>query len=402
MKVLKKEDIIDVLYGATLLGGGGGGSLHNGIDMLEKYIETHPGKPVSLEMIEPSEMKDGVYSAVTAGMGAPTAIKETDFSIYATNTFDLLKDMAGKFYDPPRVLGYSMAVEMGGFNTFVPMLISLDQGYPFINTEGAARAVPALSTLLFGMNGYDTSPLAMADGFTDTKEHDKVIIQLKDPKNSAVAEKLGRDVTIELGYQMAGLCGWMLKKEDFDAERLPIGSIEIARRIGKILRNSPAQDVFKNIAAEGIVECKGVSGYTVVAGESGSGAGFDNGFILFKNDGGDHYYRFDFQNENLVVLGGKNAKALSPIMTAPDIICAFKVDGGGGNLPVTNADFFDPDTGKVLVGTKVCIGLIPVDKVWWHTGYENVNTVWKEFFGNVGYEGDIIKYEDVSDADIIA
>jgi DUF917 family protein len=400
MQILKKDDILDVLYGATLLGGGGGGSLHNGVDMLEKYIEAHPDKPISLEMIEPSEMEEGVYSAVTAGMGAPTAIKETDFSLYATNTFNLLKDMVDKFYTPARKLGYSMAVELGGFNTFVPMLISLAEGYPFINADGAARAVPALPTLLLGMNEFDTSPLAMADGFADTPDHDKVIIQLKDPKNSAVAEKLCRDVTIELGYQMAGLCGWMLKKEDFDPAKLPIGSIDVARGVGKILRNLPATEVFDAIESQGIAPCKGTGIYTVVDGSSGTGTGFDNGFVLFKNEGQDYYYRYDFQNENLVILGGSDKDSLRPVMTAPDIICSFRVDEKKGNIPMTNADYFS-DEGKILKGLRVCLGLVKVDSTWWYKGYDAVNTVWREFFSNVNYEGDIIRYEEVSDDDVI-
>lgn len=36
-RVLKKQDIIEILYGATLLGAGGGGSLQYGLDMVENY-----------------------------------------------------------------------------------------------------------------------------------------------------------------------------------------------------------------------------------------------------------------------------------------------------------------------------------------------------------------------------
>jgi DUF917 family protein len=72
-------------------------------------------------------------------MGAPSAIKEVDFSVYATNAFNLLSEMAAQM---GRKITYSMAVELGGFNTFVPMLILLVQKIPFVDTDGAARAVP--------------------------------------------------------------------------------------------------------------------------------------------------------------------------------------------------------------------------------------------------------------------
>ncbi|MED9781329.1 MAG: DUF917 family protein, partial [Peptococcaceae bacterium] len=57
---------------------------------------------------------------------------------------------------------YTMPVEMGAFNTFAPMLISLMTGLPTLDADAAGRAVPGLDTLLSHINGGATSPLAMA------------------------------------------------------------------------------------------------------------------------------------------------------------------------------------------------------------------------------------------------
>jgi len=390
MQTLKYDDIVDVIYGATLMGGGGGGSMKNGLDMLHKYMDTQGLKPedISLDMYTPDEMQDGAYAAVTAGMGAPTAIKDVDFSVYATNTFNLLKEMAAKLIDPPCELGYSMAVELGGFNTFVPMLISLVQKIPFLDVEGAARAVPALTTLLFNVNGYDTSPLAMADGFEGTTDCDKVTIQLRDPRNAALAEKLGRDILVEFGQQMSGLSGWMLRKDEFDPKKLPYGSVDLSRRIGHVLRNTSADDVFKMLGQ--FMTCRTYNTYEVIGGESGSGTGFDDGWIEFKN-ANNAYLKIVFQNENLVLSYKIGAGEYKPLMTAPDIICSFKIEG---NEPLTNADYFVDD--KIIMGLKVKLGLIKVSETWWNTGYDNVNAIWKEYFANVKYDGDIIQYEKVN------
>ena len=47
MRKLHKQDIVEILYGATLLGAGGGGSLCFGLDMLKKLEKT--GEIIELE-----------------------------------------------------------------------------------------------------------------------------------------------------------------------------------------------------------------------------------------------------------------------------------------------------------------------------------------------------------------
>ena len=177
-RILNEEQLIDVIWGATLMGGGGGGAMVGGTDLLNTYKKLHPEKPVELTLIESGEMAPDAYAAVTAGMGAPTVLKSVDFSQYAVNAFNTLKEMAAEM-DPPRKLEYCIPVELGGFNTFCPMLISLLEGIPFVDCDGAGRAVPALDTLLLHVNGLDTSPLAMADD-----KDNKVMIKLKDPKDA--------------------------------------------------------------------------------------------------------------------------------------------------------------------------------------------------------------------------
>lgn len=144
IRTLNEEALINVIWGATLLGGGGGGSLQSGLDMLEAYKKAHPEKAPELELITYDEMLEGEYAAVTAGMGSPQAIVGLDFSQYAINAFELLQEMAKR---EGKNLKYSIPVELGGFNTFVPMLISLVKGISFVDADGAGRAVPALETL---------------------------------------------------------------------------------------------------------------------------------------------------------------------------------------------------------------------------------------------------------------
>lgn len=148
--VLSRQDIINIIYGATVLGAGGGGSASSGLEMLENYIKKH-GDP-KLRMISTGEMNVNAYAAVTAGMGSPVALKDIDFTPYAVNAYNALVDMAATM---GRTLSYTIPVEIGGFNTFVPMLIAMMNDIPVIDADGAARAVPALDTLLLHVNGLD-------------------------------------------------------------------------------------------------------------------------------------------------------------------------------------------------------------------------------------------------------
>lgn len=183
-RILKEQDLVNVIYGATVLGAGGGGSATGGMDLLNKYKEMNPCKPIELTLLDPKEMDDDAYAAITAGMGSPKALLGKDFTPYAVNSFEALVDMAAKM---GRKLKYCCAVEMGGFNTFVPMLISLLKGIPFIDADGAARAVPALDTLLLHVNGLDTSPLAMAD-----HKNNRLEIVLADARDANKAQRKAR------------------------------------------------------------------------------------------------------------------------------------------------------------------------------------------------------------------
>lgn len=362
---LNEEQIIDVIWGSTLLGGGGGGSLQSGIDLLEKYKSIYPNKPVFLTLYDSKDMDQHGYAAVTAGMGAPTAVKKVDFSAYAVNAFNALKELAHNL-SPAREIKYSLAIELGGFNTFVPMMISLLNDIPFIDADGAGRAVPALNTLLLHINGCDTSPLAMADGNDNC-----LTITLDDPKNAQLAEDIGRHICMAFDM-LSGLSGWMVTKEDIQ-ERLVEGSITLSEKIGHVLRkhakNNP--DVFKILAEQRIVDCKLLGTGRVIKNETVMESGFDYGKVIVE---ADEEFVIYFQNENLLV-----SKSGSPMMTVPDIICTYDVKTG---LPLTNAD--------IEAGMEISIGAIKVDGKWWKN--PDMFDVWKPFLKRVGYAGDNISY----------
>jgi len=364
-RILDEQQIIDIIWGATLMGGGGGGAMVGGTDLLNTYKKLHPEKAVQVTLYDTAEMDPDAYAAVTAGMGAPTVIKNVDFSQYAVNAFNALKDMAAQM-DPPRKLEYSLAVELGGFNTFVPMLISLLNDIPFIDADGAGRAVPALDTLLLHINGLDTSPLAMADG-----DDNQITIKLKDPKNAPLGEEIGRWICTALG-QIGGLSGWMVKKAEIE-DCLPCGTVTLCEKIGHALRESAktGANAFVDLEKAGI-DCKFLAKGKVVKAENLQSKGFDYGKVYVEAEDGQ--WIIYFQNENLIV--EHDGKA---IMTVPDIICYYNAANGE---PLTNAD--------ITEGMEICLGALKAPEAWWKN--PKMFEIWKPFLATVGYKGGNIPY----------
>lgn len=364
---LYKQDLVNIIYGATVLGAGGGGSASGGLTLLENYIKAH-GEP-QLQMISTKEMNAGAYAAVTAGMGSPVALKDKDFTPYAVNSYNALVDMAANM---GRTLSYTLPVEMGGFNTFVPMLIAMMNGIPVVDADGAARAVPALDTLLLHVNGLDTSPLAMAD-----QNNNRLTIELANPKDATEAEVIGRNICVAFDM-MAGLSGWMVNQAQIE-DAIGNGTITRAMSVGQHMaaykKLDTTESFYEYLAAHSNLECTPVCRGTITDVEVKVVAGFDYGTATIAGKDGATY-KVLFQNENLVLY--KNGEV---VMTAPDIISFYDIDAG---MPLTNAD--------TVKGQNVDIGIIKVDERWWKTGEENINNIWAPYFKNVEYTGKIVRY----------
>ena len=82
--ILTEQRMIDIIWGATLMGGGGGGSISSGMDLLNAYKRDHPGTELAVDLIKPGDMAEGTYAAATAGMGAPAAIVGVDCNTVTT------------------------------------------------------------------------------------------------------------------------------------------------------------------------------------------------------------------------------------------------------------------------------------------------------------------------------
>lgn len=397
---ISPEEITSILWGATLYAGGGGGSLKDGLDLLAKFAKQYPGK--KLAIVNPVDMEKESYAAITAGMGAPKAIGNTDFIGVTGKAFKQLLDILDKVKLPkPK---YSMSVELGGLNTFIGMLPALlNEDITFLNTEGCGRAVPGLDTILGHLNELYTAPLGMA---TENAVGEIILSNRHDAK---AAEAKGRDFCIEHGG-VAGISGWVNHRDDI-IESLPKASVTNSRKVGDVLRryDDPKRNPFEVLSQDHNILCRpflptkdgtliiekiegmdnGVSsgsygklGKLLSISANEEGHGFDIGKITLQGDKFVVKCEVLFVNENLVLSSGSKV-----IITAPDIIVMLNEHG----YPLTNAD--------IREGMRVFLGMVKVDKLWWNwkdrvRTKEDMQKIWQPYFDKVKYSGKVVAYDD--------
>ena len=383
MYSLDGNGIRNMIYGATIFGGGGGGACESGEAALEQFKEDHgiqDDADVMVQVMSPDEMDEAGYAACTAAMGAPTKFKEVRIAPYINGSFEHLCKMADS---KRKSIDYSIAVEIGGFNTLVPLLVAMEKGIPFIDADGTGRAVPALDTLLLHINGLQTSPLAMSDNMGN-----RVAIELENARDAIMGETIGRNLCVAFN-QMGGLSGWMVKKTEITGN-LPVGSVTKCCKVGEILRNAKTSEgIFDAMAAAGL-ECREIGRGLVKHATNEQASGFDKGTVEIIGADGTKWTTH-YLNENLIIQEQKPGCAPTTVMTAPDIICYIDTKTC---KPLSNADIVGKN-GDILV-ENVAVGILKVDEKWWRNDMAYLQKIWSRYFNILEMpEQQIIKYDEV-------
>lgn len=364
-RILNKQDVMEMLYGSCLMGAGGGGSLESGTGLLEAIAME---REISVPMITVDEMGDNEYACAVAGMGSPLKFKERggDFRVEPVQAFDSLEKI-GFFMN--RKVKYTLPVEYGALNTLVPMIVSMEKGVPFLDADGTGRAVPALNTLLFSVNGIPLAPIVMTNDKGDT-----VVAYPNDPYDAEEMENIGRQMCQAYNMVM-GIGGWMSSRDQIQDLLVP-GAYTLAQKAGKALLNSKENGLDPMDELKKVLECNELWRGKLNKFEALSDKGFDFGHTYFEGIGKyeGKTYKIDYQNENLVAYEGD-----TPILTVPDLICFVNLDTCE---PMSNAD--------VAEGQNVLVLSMPVAENWYKKG--NGFDCWRSFLNTVGYNGEQIKY----------
>ena len=104
MRKLYEQDIREILYGATLLGAGGGGSLAWSIKMLDNLNKS--GEKIELDLLSLDEIGDDDYACMVAGLGSPVAMIDPNMPLFGPDAVYAFKAFQKAFLAEGKNLKY--------------------------------------------------------------------------------------------------------------------------------------------------------------------------------------------------------------------------------------------------------------------------------------------------------
>lgn len=339
MRKLSKQEIIDILYGCTIVGTGGGGDLELGLETMQQDFEE--GK--ELYMADPEEIPADAYVAVPYMCGSPASL-EGGGDAYAhlpqlgypesLLAFRTLEDYFGKkFYG-------AVSTELGGANTAYALHAACQLGVPIVDGDPAGRSVPELQHSTFYVKDIPMAPMALATQFGDA-------VIVKDIVDDLRAEDIVRSMAVASGNKI-GVADHAITGEQLRASIIP-GALTMALNLGKALRE--AKEKKENVAEK---LCEAGNGKILFQGVVTSTPweekdGFIFGEINLDGQGvfaGDTY-KVWYKNEHLISYRNGQVD-----VSVPDLICVIDKDG----TPVTNP--------HAEAGQELTVFALPAPEIW--------------------------------------
>lgn len=334
MQKLSRQDLEDILYGAAILGTGGGGELSDGFAMIDDAL----AKGKEFIMVSLDEAPQDALVCTPYMLGAISALPEEEERKYErlprTGTpsilaaYDRFEDYLGrKFYG-------TISCELGGSNTAASFYAAAMAGAYIIDADPAGRAVPEITHSTYYINGLPAAPIVMANEFGEA-------IICENVMDDARAEHIVRALAKVSRNDIAAIDHALDISEIRDAV-IP-GAISLAMNMGKVWREARTNggDVAEAIATqgEGIVAFRG----TVSDCDWETKEGFTYGNIAIAGAGpssGSDYHIW-LKNENMTARLNGEIHA-----TIPDFICLIDTDTGE---PVTNPNYANGQNVSVII-----------------------------------------------------
>lgn len=336
MREISLQEAEDILYGACILGAGGGGSLEEGLKLVRNIYE----RGQSIRIVTVDEIKDDwlIVSPYYVGSVAPPSEEVMDKlrglkelpgnpSVFAA---EALQNHLGKDVDA------ICATELGG-NTAWAMDVAATMQLPLVDGDPAGRAVPDLAHTTFNVHGASITPFALASRYGDHIIVESVV-------NHDRADQIARSFAMVSG-NIAGICDHPLDGKRFREYIIPdtlsrAGSIGYARRVGQ--QNDPIASILKE--ADARLLTNGV----IIDSEWHDANGFIEGTILIKDSQTQETWTIWFRNENMIARKGDEL-----ISIIPTIISILDCQNGD---PILNP--------QCQTGMKVAVITFPSPKIW--------------------------------------
>ena len=315
MRNLNREDLLNILIGCTILGTGGGGSLEEGIRIIDEALAA--GKSFRLAGIDELDPETVIGTPYACGAISPLTeeekrkyarLKETEESMYLLNMKQLERFLG-------RDVSAVIATELGGGNTATAFYVAAMTDRLIVDADPAGRSVPALQHSTYYLQGVPMCPMAVMNEFGEGAVFTNVF-----------DDERGEDLVRALAVVSRNTIAVMDHVNTAAVLRNAVirGSISHAEKIGKAFREAKASGsdytaaavkagggkmIFRGIVAESTFETR--DGYTF-------------GTTVLKGEGAHagHSLRIWYQNENIICWLDE-----IPYVTVPDLICLFDLDG---------------------------------------------------------------------------
>ena len=175
MRQLSRQDLADILYGAAILGAGGGGELDEGFGMIDEALAA--GKTFTLVSLD--EVPDEALICTPYLLGAISGLSEEQERQYQRLPRCDRHPILAAYDHFQRHLGQEFyattACEMGGSNTAVAFYAAAMNGHYVLDADPAGRAVPEITHSTYYLNGLPAAPIVAANEFGESFILDKVI-----------------------------------------------------------------------------------------------------------------------------------------------------------------------------------------------------------------------------------
>ncbi|WP_170574821.1 DUF917 domain-containing protein [Ruegeria atlantica] len=334
MKKLSRQDLEDILYGAAILGTGGGGELSEGLAMIDDALAL--GK--EFIMVDLDEAPEDALVCTPYILGAISALPEEEERLYERLPRSAEHAILAAYQRFQNYLGRSfygtISCELGGSNTATAFYAAAMAGAYIIDADPAGRAVPEITHSTYYLNGLPAAPIVMANEFGEAVICENVL-------DDARAEHIVRALSKVSRNSIAAIDHALEISEIRDAV-IP-GAISLALNMGRKWREARARgdDIAETIASvgAGFVAFRGA--VSTCDWETKDGFTYGNIGISGSGDFEGDTYQIWLKNENMI--GRLNDEVHA---TIPDLICLIDTETGE---PVTNPNYYRDQSVAVVV-----------------------------------------------------
>ncbi len=341
MRTLTRENLLDILYGCTILGTGGGGSLEKGIAMIDEALAA--GKTFQLASFEEMGPEDIIGTPYACGAISPLTeeevrkyarLKETEESFYIL-CMKQLEQFLG------REVSAVISTELGGGNTATAFYVGAMTGRPIMDGDPAGRSVPALQHSTYFLKGVPMCPMSVMNRFGEGAVFTNVF-----------DDERGEDLVRALAVASQNTIAVMdhVNTVAVLKDAVITGAISYAEAIGRAYRQAKAagEDYVKAVTETGKGRMMFEGTVTESSYETRDGYTYGDTVIQGSGSYAGHQLRIWYQNENIISWMDDQY-----FVTVPDLICVFDLDEA---LPQINP--------FARVGEKVAVTALPAPKEW--------------------------------------